>query len=67
MTMQEAEIKRLLVSSDERDKRHIQQAIRDAEACRELRRVSVAMNVCTCFCCTLDRTARAEGMTGLVA
>lgn len=65
--MQEAEIKRLLVSRDERDVAHMKQALMDAEACRESRRVSVASNACTCFCCALDREARATGRTELVA
>lgn len=31
------------------------QAIRDAAACRESRRVSREQNDCTCFCCQYDR------------
>ena len=67
MTLTQAEIKRLLTTTDERERARVKQALNDAEACRESRRVSVAANGCTCFCCTLDREARAAGLTGLVA
>ncbi len=64
--MTQAEINRLLNTTDERERARVKQALADAEACRESRRVSVAANDCTCFCCTLDREARAQGMVGLV-
>jgi hypothetical protein len=67
VTMHRAEISRLLGSSNERDKAHLKQALNDAKACRESRRVSVAMNACDCFCCCVDREARAAGHTALVA
>lgn len=67
MTLTQAEIMALLTTKDERERARVKQALRDAEACRESRRVSVALNDCTCFCCVLDREARAQGMTGLVA
>jgi len=52
------EIKRALASSDPRDIAHVKQALNDAEACRESRRVSVSANACDCFCCSLERWKR---------
>jgi hypothetical protein len=39
----------------ERQREADKQALRDAVACRESRRVSRRANGCTCYCCTLER------------
>ncbi len=39
-----------------REAARVRQALNDAAACRESRRVSRANNRCDCYCCTLDRS-----------
>lgn len=54
------EIVRLLHSTNLRDHAHMKQALNDAEACRESRRVSVTANGCDCFCCSLDKWVKVK-------
>jgi len=53
------EIERLVYRSDgERDELTLRQAVRDAAACKESRRVRTS---CGCFCCETDAYLRRRG------
>ena len=46
------------------DREQTQQALRDAKACRESRKVTRTNNDCTCTCCRIDRAFRAKNGEG---